>query len=120
MIERDVNFCKGKMKGIVAISRKYWDKGKLTTNTDKIYFNGKKRSYEINKNEISNIELVRRRTFKVIKIIMYNDDYYHVSCILDKTPAPGGDTMEWIAEITGDVIAKNERLHSDLQRFLNP
>ena len=121
MIERDVNFGKGKIKGIVAISRKYWDKGKLTTNADKIYFKGKKRSYEININEVRDIELVRHRVFKVIKITLHNNDYYHISCIPDKIPGWGIDAGDgYFAEIAGDVKAKNERLHNDLQQFLNP
>lgn len=119
MIKRDVNFCKGKIKGLVAISRKYWDKGKLTTNNENILLKGKKSTFEIAINDIKDIELVRRRTFKVLKIIMHYDDFYHVSCIPDKTAAPGGDTMEWIAEMTGEVIAKNEKLYNDLQKLLN-
>ena len=119
MIERDVNFGKGKIKGIASISRKYWDKGKLTTDADEILFKGKKSTFEINKNEIRNIELVRHRTFKVIKIMMENNDYYHISCIPDE-PSMREMDEEYFAEIYADVKAKNERLHNDLQRFLNP
>ena len=118
MIKRDVNFGKGKIKGIASISRKYWDKGKLTTNADKILFKGKKSSFEININEVRNIELVRHRTFKVIKIIMHNDDYYHVSSIPDEIS--GGDAEQYLAEIAADVKAKNKSLYNALQQFLNP
>ena len=120
MIKRDVNFGKGKIKGIASISRKYWDKGKLTTNADKILFKGKKSSFEININEVRNIELVRRRTFKVIKIIMHNNDYYHVSSIPDEISMPGMDEEAWFAEIYADVKEKNKSLYNALQQFLNP
>ena len=118
MIERDVNFGKGKIKGFVSISRKYWDKGVLTTNADKILFKGKKTSFEFNVNDVRSIELVRHRTFKVIKITLHNDDYYHISCVPDKIV--GGDAEQYLEEIDADVRAKNKRLFSDLQQFLNP
>ena len=118
MIECDVNFGKGKIKGFVSISRKYWDKGALTTNADKILFKGKKSSYEININDLREIELVRHRTFKVIKITMHNDDYYHISCVPDEIS--GGDAEQYLEEIAADVRAKNKHLYSQLQRFLNP
>jgi len=120
LINRDVNFGKGKIKGISAISRKYWDKGKLTTNADKILFKGKKSSIEIVINEVRNIERVRRRTFKVIRITMRNDDYYHISCIPDEISMAGMDEEAWLADITADVKAKNKSLYNALQQFLNP
>ena len=118
MIKHDVNFGKGKIKGFATISRKYWDKGKLTTNADNILFNGKKSSYKININEVRNIERVRHRTFKVIKITLHNDDYYHISSIPDETA--GGDAEQYLAEIEEDVKAKNKSLYNTLQQFLNP
>lgn len=118
MIKRDVHFGKGKIKGIASISRKYWDKGQLTTNVENILFKGKKSSFEINVNEIRNIELVRHRTFKVIKITLHNDDYYNISSIPDEIS--GGDAESYLAEIEADVKAKNKSLYNALQQFLNP
>ncbi len=118
MIKYDVHFGKGKIKGIATISRKYWDKGELTTNADKILFKGKKSSIEIVINEIRNIEFVRHRHFKVIKITMGNDDYYHISSIPDEIS--GGDAEQYLEEIEADVKAKNKSLYNALQKFLNP
>ena len=120
MIKRDVHFGKGKIKGIATISRKYWDKGKLTTNADKILLKGKKSSIEIVINEVRNIELVRHRHFKVIKINMGNDDYYHISSIPDEISMPGMDQEAWFAEMEADVKEKNKSLYNALQQFLNP
>ena len=119
MIKSDVNFGKGKIKGIATISRKYWDKGKLTTNADKILFKGKKSSIEIVTSEVRNIELVRHRTFKVIKITLQNDDYYHISF------SPGenvsrGMAEQYLREIEAEVKAQNKILYNALQKFLNP
>jgi len=119
LIKRDVNFGKGKIKGIASISRKYWDKGKLTTNADKILLKGKKSSIEIVINEVKNIELVRRRTFKVIKITMRNDDYYHISFSPDENVSRGM-AEQYFEEIEAEVKAQNKILYNALQQFLNP
>ena len=119
MIKRDVHFGKGKIKGIATISRKYWDKGKLTTNADKILFKGKKSSIEIVINEVRNIELVRHRHFKVIKITMGNDDYYHISSIPDKNVSRGMGE-QYLEEIEAEVKAQNKSLYNALQQFTNP
>jgi hypothetical protein len=51
--------------------------------------------------------------------MMENNDYYHISCIPDE-PSMREMDEEYFAEIYADVKAKNERLHNDLQQFLNP
>jgi len=119
LLKRDVNFGKGKIKGIASISRKYWDKGVLTTNADKILLKGKKSSIEIVINEVKNIELVRRRTFKVIKITMRNDDYYHISFSPDENVSRGM-AEQYLEEIEAEVKAQNKILYNALQQFLNP
>jgi hypothetical protein len=119
LIKSDVNFGKGKIKGIASISRKYWDKGALTTNVDKILLKGEKTSFELNINEVRSIERVRHRTFKVIKITMHNDDYYHVSHRPDENISRGR-AEQYLEEIVDEVKAYNKVLYNKLQQFLNP
>lgn len=119
MIRRDVNFGKGKIKGLATISRKYWDEGKLTTNSDKILLKGKKSSFELATGDVRSVEIIKHRTIKMIKITMHNDDYYHISSIPEDFTM-GMDQDDYFLHIKSDVERKNERLFSALQEFLNP
>lgn len=119
MIRRDVKFGKGKIKGIASFSRKYWDDGKLTTNADKILLRSEKRSFELVTKEIKSLEFAKHRAVKILKITMQNDDYYYVSSIPMKISSLGID-MEDFRDIWADAEAKNERLYTALQEFLNP
>jgi len=120
LIKRDVNFGKGKIKGLAAISRKYWDEGKLTTNQDKILLSGKKSSFEIATKDIISVELVKHRTFKVIRITLHNDEFYHVSSIPEEFTMSADDVDDWITDIQADVEKKNLSLYNALHLFLNP
>jgi len=120
MIRRDVNFGKGKIKGLVTISRKYWDIGKLTTNADKILLKGNKTSFELATKEIKSVEIVTHRTLKILKITMHNEDHYHVSSIPEEPAAMGADPNDYFMFLEQDTERKNERLLTALQEFLNP
>lgn len=114
MISDRVYFGKGKIKGIVAISRKYWDEGTLSSNKDKLIFSGEKSTTEIPISDIKTMELVKHRTFKVIKITKLNDEFYHISSV----PQFNQYDPDF-SEISEDVKRQNKALYNAIDRFLN-
>jgi len=119
MIRRDVKFGKGKIKGLVAFSRKYWDDGKLTTNADKILLKGKKSSFELATKDIKSVEIVKHRTIKILKITMQNDNDYFVSSIPEE-PAMLTADNDYFMFLEQDTERKNQSLYTALQEFLKP
>lgn len=114
MISDRVYLGKGKIKGIVAISRKYWDEGTLSSNKDKLIFSGEKSTTEIPISDIKTMELVKHRTFKVIKITKLNDEFYHISSV----PQFNQYDPDF-SEISEDVKRQNKALYNAIDRFLN-
>ena len=118
MVSDKVYFGKGKIKGLAAISRKYWDEGDLSSSEDRLLFIGNKASTEILKAEIRSVELVSHRTFKVIRITKHNDEFYHISSV-PETSSPEtfhADTDFSYAE--QDVKRQNKVLYDTINRFL--
>jgi len=115
MISDRVYFGKGKIKGIVAISRKYWDEGTLSSNNKDKLFSGEKSTTEIPISDIKTMVLVKHRTFKVIKITKHNDEFYHISSV----PQFNQYDPDF-SEIATDVKIQNQALYKAIDRFLNP
>ena len=119
MINYRVYFGKGKIKGIVAISRKYWDEGDLSFNEDKILFNGERVSTEILKAEIKSVNLVKHRVFKVIRITKHNDEFYHISSVPDIYTPETFDPETDFSYAEQVVKRQNKVLYNEIEQFLN-
>ena len=121
MIDDNVYFNKGKIKGIATISKKYWDEGNLSTDDNNLHFNGKKGSTILVKTQVKSVEMVKRRSFKVIRITMQTDEFYHICAISDLKYE--GLTYEdpdvEFKAIASDIKFNNTRILKLLNKFLN-
>ena len=121
MIDDNVYFGKGKIKGIAMISKKYWDEGNLSTDENNLHFKGKKGSAILAKSQVKSVEMVRRRMFKVIRITMQTDEFYHI-CAISDFKYEGytyEDPDEEFSSIEADVKLKNKGLFKNPNKFLN-
>ena len=121
MIDDNVYFGKGKIKGIAMISKKYWDEGNLSTDENNLHFNGKKGSAILVKTQVKSVEMVKRRGFKVIRITMQTGEFYHICAVSDLTYQgyTYEDPDEEFSAIEADVKLQNKGLFKMLNKFLN-
>ncbi|MBA7627059.1 hypothetical protein ES703_34520 [subsurface metagenome] len=121
MIDDNVYFGKGKIKGIAMISKKYWDEGNLSTDENNLHFKGNKGSAILAKSQVKSVEMVRRRRFKVIRITMQTDEFYHICAVSDFTYQgyTYEDPDEEFSSIEADVKLKNKGLFKTINKFLN-
>jgi hypothetical protein len=119
MVSDRVYFGKGKIKGIVAISRKYWDNGNISSVDDKLIFSGDKGSTEILKADIKSVEMVKHRAFKVIRITKNNGDFYHICSIPRGFALTAYTASEDFSGAAQDVKRQNKVLFDTINIFLN-
>lgn len=114
MIDDNVYFGKGKIKGIALISKKYWDEGNLSTDDNNLHFKGNKGSAILAKTQVKSVEMVSRRGFKVIRITMQTGEFYHVTSFPKLTYQ-----AEDFSAITGEAELQNKKIFNVIKQFLN-